>query len=83
MEALNKPAADALKVKVLVVEPLGSQNLLTITIGSDIIKVSTHPDFQIAPDQDIWIRFPSEKIRWYDRDSGRALVPDLDQLVAS
>ena len=41
MEALDQPAEDALSV--LVVEPLGSQNLLTIRIGDDIIKASTHP----------------------------------------
>lgn len=82
MEALSQPAEDALKVTVLVVEPLGSQNLLTIRIGSDIIKVATHPDFRAVPDQPIWIRFPSDKIRWIDRDSGKALVPDLDKLVS-
>jgi multiple sugar transport system ATP-binding protein len=82
MEALAQPAEDALKVTVLVVEPLGSQNLLTIRIGSDIIKVSTHPDFRAAPDQDIWVRFPGDKIRWIDRDSGKALVPDLEKLVS-
>jgi multiple sugar transport system ATP-binding protein len=82
MEALAQPAVDALKVRVLVVEPLGSQNLLTIRIGEDIIKVSTHPDFRIAPDQDIWVRFPSDKIRWIDRESGKTLIPDLEKLVS-
>ena len=82
MEALSQPAEDALKVTVLVVEPLGAQNLLTIRIGSDIIKVATHPDFRAAPDQPIWIRFPSDKIRWIDRDSGKTLVPDLDKLIS-
>jgi multiple sugar transport system ATP-binding protein len=82
MEALSMPAEDALQVTVLVVEPLGAQNLLTIRIGDDIIKISTHPDFRSAPDQTIWIRFPSDKIRWIDRDSGRALVPDLGRLVS-
>jgi multiple sugar transport system ATP-binding protein len=81
MEALSQPAADALKVQVLVIEPLGAQNLLTIRIGADIIKLSTHPDFQTAPDQDIWIRFPGDKIRWIDRDTGKTLLPDLDKLM--
>lgn len=81
MEALSQPAADALKVKVLVVEPLGAQNLLTIQIGGDVIKVSTHPDFPAAPDQEIWVRFPSEKIRWIDRESGKTLIPDLEKLT--
>lgn len=82
MEALLTPAEDALKVRVLVVEPLGSQNLLTIRIGDDIIKVSTHPDFRAAPDQDIWVRFPGDKIRWIDRESGKTLIPDLEKLVS-
>ena len=82
MEALAQPAEDALRVTVLVVEPLGSQNLLTIRIGNDIIKVSTHPDFRAAPDQDIWVRFPGDKIRWIDRDSGKTLLPDLEKLVS-
>jgi multiple sugar transport system ATP-binding protein len=81
MEALNRPADDALKVKVLVVEPLGAQNLLTIRIGPDVIKVSTHPDFTVAADSDIWIRFPSEKIRWLDRETGKTLIPDLQTLM--
>ncbi|HML22853.1 MAG TPA: ABC transporter ATP-binding protein [Aggregatilinea sp.] len=81
MEALAEPAPDALRVKVLVVEPLGSQNLLTIQIGHNVIKVSTHPDFHVAPNQDIWIRFPIDKIRWIDRETGKTLIPDLEKLV--
>jgi multiple sugar transport system ATP-binding protein len=53
METLNTPADDALKVKVLVVEPLGSQNLLTVNIGEDTVKVSTHPDFAVKRDADV------------------------------
>ncbi|MEI2422349.1 hypothetical protein V6O07_18865, partial [Arthrospira platensis SPKY2] len=43
METLAQPADDALPVEVLVVEPLGSQNLLTVEIGQRRIKVATHP----------------------------------------
>ena len=75
METLNTPADDALKVRVLVVEPLGSQNLLTVNIGDDMVKVSTHPTFRVAPDEDVWLRFPADKIRWVDRDSRLALYP--------
>lgn len=75
METLAAPAQDALRVKVLVVEPLGSQNLLTVKIGNDTVKVSTHPDFRIQPNQDVWLRFPADKIRWVDRDKGHVLYP--------
>ena len=75
METLVKPAQDALQVKVLVVEPLGSQNLLTVQIGNDLVKVATHPTFQVTAGSDLWLRFPTEKIRWVDRDNGKVLYP--------
>jgi multiple sugar transport system ATP-binding protein len=75
METFNKPLDDALKVSVLVVEPLGSQNLLTVKIGDDLVKVSTHPDFEAAPDTDVWVRFPADKIRWMDTKTGEGLYP--------
>jgi multiple sugar transport system ATP-binding protein len=75
METLSRPADDALKVEVLVVEPLGSQNLLTVKIGDDLVKVATHPTFRVEPGTDVWLRFPAEKIRWVDRDSGKTLYP--------
>ena len=75
MEALAAPAEDALRVKVHVIEPLGSQNLLTVKIGDDIIKVSTHPTFSVATNEDIWLRFPPDKIRWFDPDTEEAIRP--------
>lgn len=75
METLSQPAGDALKVEVLVVEPLGSQNLLTVEIGNDVVKVATHPTFAVSPGQDVWLRFPAGKIRWVERDSGKVLYP--------
>ena len=75
METLAQPASDALQVSVLVVEPLGSQNLLTVQIGDDLVKVATHPAFRVSPGTDVWLRFPAEKIRWVDRDSGQVLYP--------
>jgi multiple sugar transport system ATP-binding protein len=75
METLSKPAKDALQVEVLVVEPLGSQNLLTVRIGNDLVKVATHPTFRVSSGSDIWLRFPAEKIRWVDRDNGKVLYP--------
>jgi multiple sugar transport system ATP-binding protein len=75
METLKHPAEDTLKVEVLVVEPLGSQNLLTVKIGEDIVKVSTHPAFEAISGMNVWLRFPTDKIRWIDRDSGVCLYP--------
>jgi multiple sugar transport system ATP-binding protein len=77
MEAVTDPSDDALGVRVLVVEPLGAQNLLTVRIGDDVVKIATHPTFMVRADDDIWLRFPVDKIRWIDRESGKALYPEL------
>ena len=75
METLARPAEDALKATVLVVEPLGSQNLLTVAFGTHRIKVSTHPTFETKADANVWLRFPADHIRWIDPDTKRALYP--------
>jgi multiple sugar transport system ATP-binding protein len=82
MEALPVASADALPVTVQVVEPLGSQNLLTVSIDNSLVKVSTHPDFPAQAGGQIWLRFPSNKIRWLDFDSGQALKAELEQVPA-
>jgi multiple sugar transport system ATP-binding protein len=65
------------------VEPLGAQNLLTARIGADVIKVSTHPDFRVAAGDTIWLRFPENKVRFMDADSGRALTaPEAEKALA-
>lgn len=77
METLAAPAGDTLQVEVLVVEPLGSQNLLTIKIGENLVKVATHPTFRVMPKSHVWLRFPAEKIRWVERETGRVLYPPV------
>ena len=60
-EVVAQPSEGALPVKVEVVEPLGAQNLLTIFIESNVIKVSTHPDFPVEMGGQLWLRFPVEQ----------------------
>ena len=67
--------------KVLVVEPLGSHNLLTVRIGEDMLKVATPPDLFPAPDSDVWLELDPGRIRWMDRESGHA-VTAVDGAVA-
>lgn len=75
IEVLDSPALDALPVEVTILEPLGSQNLLTVHLGSDVLKISTHPDFKVNSGGKIWLRFPAQKIRWIDPESGQTLSP--------
>lgn len=74
MEVLESASPDALAVTIDVVEPLGSQNLLTVRVGGSVMKVSTRPDMHVRHDQQIWLRFPENKIRWLDASSGKAIA---------
>ncbi len=65
--------ANTIRARVRVVEPLGSHKLLTMQVGSEISKVSVAPDQRVAPDEDVWLHFDPEKIRWMDAASGEAI----------
>src|SRR5262249_41415258 len=61
------------RARVLVVEPLGSHNLLTVRIGDDLLKVAAPPDMVPAPESDVWLELDAARIRWMDRESGHAV----------
>jgi multiple sugar transport system ATP-binding protein len=69
----QEPADGLIEATVVVVEPLGSHNLLTVRTGDDTLKVSTPPHLFPAPDSSVWLRLESHRIRWMDAESGRAL----------
>ena len=73
IEPLAAPDEGTLPVHILVVEPLGSHNLLTVKLGDAIVKVNAHPDSDFQPGQDIWLRPITEKIRWMDKDTNQEL----------
>jgi multiple sugar transport system ATP-binding protein len=73
IESSAQPIEGALPARVLVVEPLGSHQLLTLRIGEQDLKVVTPTDFPIGPDRDLWLRPDLAKLRWLDPSSGAAL----------
>ena len=73
IDTLHTPADDTLPAEVLVVEPLGSHNLITVQVGPERIKVNTDADFTVRPGETLWLRLNVDKIRWIDKASGQAL----------
>ncbi len=70
LEASTKPVAGALPARVLVVEPLGSHNLLTVEMAGQMMKVTTRTDFTAAPEQTIYLEVDPDKVRWFEPESG-------------
>jgi len=69
----SSPQPNTIRARVLVVEPLGSHKLLTVQVGAEIAKVSVTPDERVAPNDDVWLRFDPEKIRWMDASTGETI----------
>jgi multiple sugar transport system ATP-binding protein len=69
----SEPAPELIRATVVVVEPLGSHNLLTVRTGEDTVKVSTRPSFFPEPDSDVWLRLEPNMIRWMDRETRAAI----------
>ncbi len=67
------PAEGLIEAKVIVVEPLGSHNLLTVKSGEDTLKVSTSPRLFPEPDSSVWLRLEPNRIRWMDPETGTAV----------
>ncbi len=74
IQATTSAAENALAGTVLVAEPLGSHNLLTVQVGDERLKVNTHADATIGPGQAIWLQLTGDKIRWLDPASTMSLA---------
>lgn len=70
IQASKQPSPDAIPARVLVVEPLGSHLLLTVQVGETPIKVQTRMDFDVAPDQTIYLQLEPNQVRWFDPETG-------------
>jgi multiple sugar transport system ATP-binding protein len=74
----EQPGDGLVRAEVIVVEPLGSHNLLTVRTGHDLVKVSARPTFFPPPHSDVWLRIEPARIRWMDRESRAALTSGLE-----
>jgi multiple sugar transport system ATP-binding protein len=75
------PAGDAstVRARVLVVEPLGSHNLVTLAVGAEQLKATTRPDERLERDAEVGLRIDPERIRWLDAE--RQVAFDADDVA--
>jgi multiple sugar transport system ATP-binding protein len=75
-------SADGLiRSTVVVLEPLGSHNLLTVRCGDDMLKVAVSPELFPQPASDVWLRLEPARIRWMDRETGVAIQTGVEELA--
>jgi len=68
-----EPRPDSPRGRVLVVEPLGSHNLVTLRVGDEQLKATTRPDATLARDQEVGVVIDPARIRWLDAERGLAI----------
>jgi multiple sugar transport system ATP-binding protein len=66
-------ADHGLPAKVLVVEPLGANALVTVMVGRTPVKVEAPIDTAVKPDEDVHLAFDLARVRWMDATSGNAV----------
>ena len=74
IEVRKEPGEALIRASVVVLEPLGSHNLLTVKTGNDVLKVAARADLFPPRDSDVWLRIDPERIRWMDRQSREAIA---------
>src|SRR5918996_4739376 len=77
----TEPGEGLVRANVIVLEPLGSHNLLTVRCGEDTLKVSIRPELFPQVDSHVWLRLEPARIRWMDRETGTAIHTGAEELA--
>jgi multiple sugar transport system ATP-binding protein len=73
-ENITVGSSGRLAATVEVVEPTGAAVLLTVRLGGHELKVQAPASFRTRPDSEVRLDCPPESLRYYDPESGLALV---------
>jgi multiple sugar transport system ATP-binding protein len=66
--------SDTLSARVLVVEPLGPHDLVTVSLAGQHVKVQARPNVGVRPNDEVRLRFRPDGVIWLDPTSGRAVA---------
>lgn len=64
---VDEPSPDSIEAEVYIVEPLGSENIIDLKIGDNIIKAKTLPTFMPPVGQSVNVCFNKDRIHIFDK----------------
>ena len=80
ISAASQPNEYNISAHVHLIEPLGAVNILDILLGTHsetqdpiLLRVRTHPTFQVAVGDTIWLDFDAAEMHLFDRETERAI----------
>ena len=68
------PGPGAILARVYMSEPLGRENLLTLQVGSAMLRVLAPPEIQVGLDQMVGLTFPDNRVHIFDQASESSLT---------
>ncbi len=67
------PASGLHPVPVVVSEPLGTEVIVIVKLGAELVKIRTGPEVRPEPNQLVYIAAEPSGIRLFDADAGEAI----------
>ena len=72
IEILLKKVPGSIEVEVYLVEPMGSELLVTLSLGDEKIMAKAPPDLTVKEEQKVFVKLDAEKVHFFE-DGGEAI----------
>jgi multiple sugar transport system ATP-binding protein len=63
-----------IKASVYVVEPLGSEAIVDVKVGENIVKAKENPFFKASTGEQVWITFDVDQVHIFDKQTGNIII---------
>jgi multiple sugar transport system ATP-binding protein len=67
---------------VSLVEPLGSEQIVYLSIGSQTLVAIAPPDLSVHVDEDVPVYIPAAAVHLFDARTGARLAPDIRERMS-
>ncbi|MGQ9609366.1 MAG: ABC transporter ATP-binding protein [bacterium] len=71
---IKEASPDTIQAEVYIVEPLGSENIIDLKIGENILKAKTLPTFMPDVGQPVHVWFNKERMHIFDKNTEKAIL---------
>jgi len=70
----KRTAKEFIEGEVYLTEPMGSEVVIDVKVGDEILKVKTAPEFEIGIGDRVWLGFSMDKIHILDKKNEKAII---------
>lgn len=65
---------ESVEAIVYVVEPLGSETIVDLQVGDNLIKANVRADQKYDPDEKVWITWDKNRMHIFDKKTAKAII---------